>query len=172
MPTLDRALAGLAFDAYHQPPTFSAAGDVHACVSSRPPMRASSRFAAPRSTRRDWLRDLDANFVFVFHPQLGRMHRGFLAGATAILPRIVLPSPPQPLVLTGHSLGGALALIVGALLLVNATPIAAIVTFGARRAGMSDFCGVLKDVRSGNISATAIRCRPSHCRPIATCASR
>lgn len=66
--------------------------------------------------------------------KLGVVHEGFMMAAESIYPAV----PKKPgLILTGHSLGGALAVVVGALLAVDGYPPSLIVTFGAPRAGYS-----------------------------------
>lgn len=136
----DRELARLALDAYHQPPNW-AVGEIHARMTTPEDLRVVA-FRGTTIDPRTWIRDLDAGWVF--HPQLGMLHRGFLGAALAIYPQLQWPRDDRRLILVGHSLGGAIALVVGALMITSDKPVAAVVTFGAPRVGMSDFCGVLQ----------------------------
>lgn len=77
---------------------------------------------------------------------MGPVHAGFLIGAMALLPQIKQDAQGRPFSLTGHSLGGALALLVGALLTQDGTPPVQIVTFGAPKVGFSAFVDVLHGV--------------------------
>lgn len=122
----DFELAGLAAGAYAVPASY-AAGDVAAV--------RTGNVVAFRGTRpdalADWLRDLDA--VPVYDQVLGYCHRGFIDGARATLP-LILADRAVPLLLVGHSLGGALALLTAALLLAERRPVLGVATFGAPRA--------------------------------------
>jgi hypothetical protein len=75
---------------------------------------------------------------------IGGVHTGFLTAATAIMPALVeaiRESGATRVVLTGHSLGGALAVVVAALLEADpaAPPVSAVYTFGSPRAGDADW---------------------------------
>ncbi len=125
--TTDRDLCALAAAAYTSAPTWRA-GDVHAVCTG--PVIAL-RGTVPDSMA-DWCRDFDALPV---HDQvLGWCHQGFLDGARAILPA-VLDSAQGRLTLVGHSLGGALALLLAGLLVGYGVPVVAVVAFGAPCAG-------------------------------------
>ncbi len=71
------------------------------------------------------------------------VHKGFLGAADALLPVIVealLPAGAdkaklKPLFVTGHSLGGALASLVGYFLKQEGLPVAAVYTFASPRVG-------------------------------------
>lgn len=99
----------------------------------------------------DWLLDfmalpgmdneLDDRFTV-----MGPVHSGFLTGAMSLLPQIAQEVATGPFSLTGHSLGGALALLVGALLTLEGRPPEQIVTFGAPKVGFTSFANVLKPV--------------------------
>ena len=126
-------LCGSTFDAaseitiWHDPDT----SDVTVCL------RASK-------TLRDWAQDflvLEHN-----HPALGRIHDGFLAEASAIMPQIAGVCVGRRFILTGHSRGGALALVLGGLLKAQGLVASAIVTFGAPRAGGLPLATYLADV--------------------------
>ncbi len=80
----------------------------------------------------DWIRDLR---VAPRHfATIGTCHAGFGAGATAIAKSALplLSGETRLVTVTGHSLGGAMALIVGALLIASGFRVR-IVTFGAPR---------------------------------------
>lgn len=95
---------------------------------------------------RDWVADFFAlPIVGIFkelgmpagtvdHP-LGAIHSGFLSGAQALYPEVLQVVAGKPFRLVGHSLGGALALVCGALLRAAGHVPAEIVTFGCPRAG-------------------------------------
>lgn len=75
------------------------------------------------------------------------VHRGFLVGVRAIWPLLPLTGHKNPpIVLTGHSKGGAEAILVGAMLTVLEIPVAQIETFGAPRVGFGGIKKILKDI--------------------------
>ena len=101
------------------------------------------RIIAIPGTKREigeWLRDFDA--WPVWDRRLGICHRGFRDGAWELWKRWPLQSA-WPLtsvdfrgaIIVGHSLGGALALLLAGILMAQRTPPAAVVTFGAPRCG-------------------------------------
>lgn len=135
----DAALCGMAQAAYATPATFIAGGDVHAVVSrGLGPTIIAFRGTVPTSWG-DWFRDFAAWPDRVTnHPSLGLCHDGFITGAEAILQQLRgILSPSQPFALTGHSLGGALAIATGALLVDCGLVPSRLTTFGAPRVGMS-----------------------------------
>jgi hypothetical protein len=85
----------------------------------------------------DWLRDLDARPRCF--PEIGVCHAGFGAGATMIAGKVApaLAGERRLLTVAGHSLGGALALALGALLIARGYRVR-VVTFGAPRVAF--FC--------------------------------
>jgi fermentation-respiration switch protein FrsA (DUF1100 family) len=123
----DADLAALSAAAYTAPAAW-AAGDVAATLTGNV---VAFRGTVPDCLA-DWLRDFDA--VPVDDADLGWCHAGFRDGARAVFPAI-LAGTTGPLVLTGHSLGGALAVLTAALLRAAGQPVAELVTFGAPRAG-------------------------------------
>ncbi|MBV9274479.1 MAG: lipase family protein [Verrucomicrobia bacterium] len=100
----------------------------------------------------DWMEDLyctPARFEWLFAPAppLGEIHAGFghtLAdGLSEIISSLAPRDQTKPLLVTGHSLGGALAALVGACFVAMSTavrPVSGIYTFGQPRIGLHDFC--------------------------------
>lgn len=73
----------------------------------------------------------------------GRVHRGFssaLASTWGTIERILDAAEDKPLFLTGHSMGGALAMLTGCRLAKAGRPPAAVYTFGSPRVGDRAFC--------------------------------
>jgi len=137
MDPIDLALCGLAQAAYSTPATFVAGGDVHAAVSDHDGLTVISFRGTVPEDWEDWFRDLAA-WPRRDHPRLGPCHDGFLSGAEAILPQLApVLTPSRPFALTGHSLGGALAIATAALLIDNGLTPARLTTFGAPRVGMA-----------------------------------
>jgi triacylglycerol lipase len=98
-------------------------------------------------TAEDWARDfICAPIVDRQDPQLGSCHAGFLDGAESVVAAITGAVGSGQFYLTGHSLGGALALGAGALLVCAGKSPVAIVTFGAPRFGMAKFVAALQPV--------------------------
>jgi pimeloyl-ACP methyl ester carboxylesterase len=85
------------------------------------------------TTVRDWVQDMLV--LEIEHPVLGRVHEGFLAEAAGMASGIAQDCAGRPFTLCGHSRGGAIALVLGALLKGSGCVASAIVTFGAPRAG-------------------------------------
>ena len=97
----------------------------------------NSRIIAIPGTKREigeWLRDFDA--MPTWDRDLGICHRGFRDGAWELYRRSPLTSHDfAGSVIVGHSLGGALALLLAGILTVEHCPPRAVVTFGAPRCG-------------------------------------
>jgi len=103
----------------------------------------------------DWLDNINA--VSIDHP-LGEVHRGFEAALMDIWPQMksvirkLQPpgdAPRLPIWLTGHSLGGAMAILAAAQLIVEDAPFYGVYTFGQPRVGDRDFA------RTYNIEAAS-----------------
>jgi len=101
-----------------------------------------------RGTEATSIKDIkaDADAVSVRADTGGRVHRGFQAAFQVIYRDIqsaLKPYEDQPLILTGHSLGGALATL-AARELKHPGGLAACYTFGAPRVGDEEWVSVLK----------------------------
>lgn len=87
---------------------------------------------------RDWL--VNAQFGF-WSDKYGRVHRGFVFAWASVAAKVIESVGPHDAVyLTGHSLGGALALIAARDLVKNLVYPTAVVTFGAPRVGDAAWC--------------------------------
>lgn len=105
-------------------------------------------------TLRDWLADLLVLPLGKLAPlktEIGHVHAGFYAGMEHVWLEL-RPLLTQPAIVCGHSLGGARACILAALMVKDGTPPDRRVTFGAPKPGMLDFALLIKD-----IDATAYR---------------
>jgi triacylglycerol lipase len=86
----------------------------------------------------------------VNHPKKVRVHRGFYAAylnVEAPLHEVLSAIDKKPIYLTGHSLGGAVALVASAALAghdILGERIAAVYTFGCPRVGGPDFANIVK----------------------------
>lgn len=103
---------------------------------------ADRRFLAFRGTEStnpvDWARDAQ------FKPRpaaLGRVHSGFDGALDEVWPQVQaeIAGDARPLTITGHSLGGGLAIVAASRLADSATPPAAVYVFGCPRTGLADF---------------------------------
>jgi triacylglycerol lipase len=80
-----------------------------------------------------------------FNPMVGelegRVHSGFHSGVAEVWDSllVVVAAAGKPVVLTGHSLGGALATLAAARLHEAGHPVVAVYTFGQPRVGHGDF---------------------------------
>lgn len=137
-------LCAAATAAYSTPATF-ASQDVHAVVSETDGvMIIAFRGTVPTSWE-DWFRDAAAwPTRLVDHPVLGPCHDGFATGADALLHQIRgAISRDKPYMLTGHSLGGALAIAEAGLLIDCGLAPVCLTTFGAPRVGMAPLARLL-----------------------------
>ena len=95
---------------------------------------------------RDFLADLDIAPI-VWQGQ-GRVHKGFCDQLNPIWERIsaILDAASVPIFFTGHSLGGALAMLAGARRLAEGKSLpAAIYSFGSPRVGTAEFIATLSE---------------------------
>jgi triacylglycerol lipase len=86
---------------------------------------------------RDWMTDADLKLV---RAEKGQVHRGFSLGLEIIWSDLLMliqnfRTNHQPLFITGHSLGGALATLAAAKLHAFGYPVQGIYTFGSPRVG-------------------------------------
>ena len=82
----------------------------------------------------------DLRIIPIWTKELGWCPAGFLKAGKRLITKVMSEAwargiKPQDMVLTGHSLGGAVAMIVGALMVRDEFFIKEIVTFGAPRCG-------------------------------------
>lgn len=94
-----------------------------------------------RTALKDWMTDVDVTQVSDFG---GKVHRGFTFALYSVLQQIiagltVLRDNYQPLLITGHSLGGALATLATIVLDEMNYPVQRVYTFGSPRVGDQTF---------------------------------
>jgi hypothetical protein len=111
----------------------------------------------------DWVEDLYCtpvrfDWIFESAPAIGEIHAGFghtLAdGFSQIVAGLTICDQSKPLLVTGHSLGGALAALVGAcfsIISASVRPVTAIYTFGQPRIGLHDFCNTYARILGGKL---------------------
>lgn len=112
----------------------------------------------------NWIRDINA-VPSHEHPVLGWCHSGFLNAADDLMPLLGPHIAGRRVLLTGHSLGGAVAILIGGLLQAAGTPPAAVVVFEPPRAGMEKLAGLLATVdgtiyRFGDDPVPEVPCWP------------
>ena len=117
----DKQLAQLCADLYSAPSPACIGGIVYSVTDGAICCRGSQ-------TADDWLQDFDA--IPVWTP-IGMVHSGFWSGMQALY-ATVKPLATQPLILTGHSLGGAHARLLAGLFALDGIPFE-LVTFAAPR---------------------------------------
>lgn len=71
----------------------------------------------------------------------GYVHQGFYASLATVISQIIIAveQSAKPVILTGHSLGGALAMLAGYRLALHASKIHSVYTFGQPRVGNAGF---------------------------------
>lgn len=111
----------------------------------------------------DWMSDLACSpirfdWVFSPAPALGEIHAGFghclSDGLKPIIAALASREQTKKLLITGHSLGGALAALVGACFNVLGPairPVSGIYTFGQPRIGLHDFCNTYARILAGKL---------------------
>ena len=156
-----QALAGYGFADFAWIDLQSVFEDVCAFVASSP----GYNLLAFRGTKipQDWMEDIyctPVRFDWIFNaaPAIGEIHAGFghtLAdGLDKILAALVPRDQTKRLLVTGQSLGGALAALVSACFSVMGQavrPVSAIYTFGQPRIGLHDFCNTYGRILDGKL---------------------
>lgn len=89
----------------------------------------------------DWMRDAEA--VPIWDSRLGFVHGGFMAGMYDVLAAVTLATSNR-LVVTGHSLGGARARILAALVAYSGSPVLQCTVFGSPRPGFANLSRILQ----------------------------
>lgn len=147
---LDADLAELAVAAYTEPPTISGAvifRGTHALLREVDgvPVIAFRGTDDPA----DFVIDALARPELAYSRATGLVfvHAGFKAAAASLFPQVeAAVAGSHNFVLTGHSLGGALALLVGAALRAVGKEPRLIVTFGAPKVGFGRFARALDGI--------------------------
>ncbi|MDA8230133.1 MAG: lipase family protein [Magnetospirillum sp.] len=139
--------AGLCRDAYALPPDI-AAGAARAIVRDV----GDHRVIAFQGTHdaHQVVADLDVGPLRI--PVIGAVHRGIWEAMLGIAVRADVAAAGRPLIIIGHSLGGALAIALAVHRTRLGKPPGAVVTFGAPRIGIGPGCGAVLD-------ATDVHCR-------------
>jgi triacylglycerol lipase len=98
------------------------------------------------------------DWVFTAAPAIGEIHAGFghslSDGLENIIAALSARDQTKRLLVTGHSLGGALAAIVAACFTVMGSairPVSTIYTFGQPRVGLHDFCNTYGRILAGKL---------------------
>jgi predicted lipase len=135
--------------------------DVCAFVASSP----RYNLLAFRGTKvpQDWMEDIYCtpvrfDWIFSAAPAIGEIHAGFghtLAdGLDRVTAALAGRDQTKALLVTGHSLGGALAALAGACFAVTGAavrPVNGIYTFGQPRIGLHDFCNTYGRILDGKL---------------------
>ena len=82
----------------------------------------------------------------VNHPSLGFIHAGFYTAAQAVIDRVTAVAGKGPIALAGHSLGAAMALLLGGLLIDRALSPVKIGAFAPPRVGQGQFVKIVGTV--------------------------
>ncbi len=90
----------------------------------------------------------DLRFAPWYDERVGWCRKGFLRASQSIWPHIVdfVMRPETPIVLTGHSLGGAVACITAKLMLAYGKVPTALVTFGCPKPGWAELIKSLDEI--------------------------
>lgn len=172
----DAAFAALAQRTYIDPPTYTGYGadqSIHAHLTQADGVVLVG-FRGSKEPN-DWALDFEAIPAFDHdteaHGKLGLLHAGFVHGAETVYARVKASVTGHRVALYGHSLGGALALMTGALLMADGIPVERIVTFGAPRVGLIEYVNALATVavdeyRYGNDIVPQVPSFMMHARPL------
>jgi hypothetical protein len=95
----------------------------------------------------DWLHDLSAWVDPIHHDRLGPVHAGFYSGMRTVQRELTEIVPSRPLIICGHSLGAARAVILSALLTLDGRVPVARICFGEPRAGFAQLGPILAPIR-------------------------
>ena len=144
-----RACAAASADAYHQDTIRDEATDTH-CLIGEDPDCIVVAFRGSASIR-NWITDAEFERTILVSGEDGtcsKVHKGFERALNSILAPLIARlggcsvlkmQDSKPIFLTGHSLGGALAILAALELQRNGFPIAQVYTFGQPRVGNGDF---------------------------------
>ena len=163
----DASLSAFAAASYTAVPTFHGAArteSIRAVVSTE---GDGLVVAFPGSvTLNDWLEDFKAMPVsdsdITTSPHGWIVHQGFLEAADSVFDPVRDAVAGKPYALTGHSLGGAIALLIGATLAARYDhPPIRITTFGAPRVGLGGYVDATRSMeiyefRFGNDIVTQV----------------
>ena len=95
----------------------------------------------------DWLRNFQAWVDPIHHDKIGPVHSGFYSGMRTVQREITTKVPSGPLIICGHSLGAARAVILSALLTRDGRVPIARICFGEPRAGFAKLGEILTPIK-------------------------
>ena len=125
----DADLCHLIAASYTTPPTATVAGDIRLVITGDVMCIPGTR----ETVADDWLRDLDVKIIT--DPVLGDCHEGCLSAADAVMAWLIAThrSTAWPRIIAGHSLGGGIASLVGAMFVLAGQPLDRLMTVGSMR---------------------------------------
>lgn len=133
---IETALLVLSNAVYYDPATFTAGPSVHALVSAVDGVNVIAFRGTEPDLLANWISDFDA--WPEHHPALGICHKGFLDAADAAFAAASAIARKGPFIITGHSLGAAIAVLTAGLLrAVGFTPLR-VSTFGCPNFTLTD----------------------------------
>ena len=133
-------LARLCADAYDFPPAITDKNRVARCiVQIVDGIKVLAFPGTEPANLHDDLADMDILTEHV--PRLGQVHHGFWNAMRGIAEDCNHAMGDDPVILTGHSLGGAIALALAAYRSLNMLPTLGVVTFGAPRVSVGKQLG-------------------------------
>lgn len=100
-------------------------------------------------TAEDWVRDLEA--IPEWHPGLGFVHSGFIAGMDDVFAAVRGVVGPK-VAITGHSLGGARARLLAGLFAINQMPVDQLCVFGSPKPAFTNLARVIAKARMQHTS--------------------